>query len=39
MDEIQADLDSNKDAYAEKTSAAEVEIIRNIAENIKYFIS
>ena len=39
MDEIQADLDSNKEAYAEKTSAAEVEIIRNIAENIKYFIS
>jgi Erythromycin esterase homolog len=39
MDEIESDIDSNAAAYTEKTSAEEVEMTKQLAENIKYFIS
>ncbi|MBR4731772.1 MAG: erythromycin esterase family protein [Lachnospiraceae bacterium] len=39
MDEIEKDLEANVAAYAEKTSAREVQYCAHVAENIKYFIS
>nr|MCR5129573.1 erythromycin esterase family protein [Lachnospiraceae bacterium] len=39
MDEIQKDIDENKEAYAAITGEAETETIKWIATNIQYFIS
>ncbi|MBO5986969.1 MAG: erythromycin esterase family protein [Lachnospiraceae bacterium] len=39
MDEIEKDIEENKAAYAQKTSAKETQYAAHLAENLKYFIS
>lgn len=39
MDEIEGDIDANSAAYAEKTSDEKLEVVKRIAENIKFFMS